>query len=123
MIRVESKVHGIERICRYTLAGGLLTAIAVAQIGASATPLAASAGGSNDRIVVVHSDDQAGMNGLALTKSCLRQSEAMSEQKPIDGAQSVLLIMKYDNNGKIIGVQYGEKDVCKFLQTTPEKLS
>jgi|GEM_PF-4096871 len=116
MIRIGDKA---ERICRTALLGGLLAAAVVAQSGASANSLIAS---SDDHVVVVHSDDQIGMNGLSLTKSCLHQNVVMSEQKPIDGAQSVLLVMKYDSNGKIIGVQYGAKDVCEFLHAAPSKL-
>lgn len=121
MIRIGSKFGSIEPICRSALFVGLLTAAVVTQSGASANPLAANSDSNGDHVVVIHSDDQLGTGGLSLAKSCLHPNIVVSEQKPINGVQSVLLIMKYDSTGKIVGVHYGAKDVCEFLQASPSK--
>jgi hypothetical protein len=121
MVDSNNKIGDFKRISRIALLVGMWTVAAVVQSGASANPLATNAGGNDLRIVVVHSDDQVGIDGLSQTKSCLPQKTTMSEQKPLEGVQSTLLIMKYDSNGKILGVHYGAKNVCEFLQTLPTK--
>jgi hypothetical protein len=120
---LERNAGGIEFICRSTLFAGALMTAACASFASSANAATAEADGMVSRVVIVHTDDQVGMSGFALAKSCLSPKLAMSQQKAIEGTQSVLLIMKYDGNGKIVGVHYGVKDVCEFLQTAPSKIS
>jgi hypothetical protein len=73
--------------------------------------------------VVVHTDDQVGAAGLTAFKSCTRDNIAVTEEKAIDGARSVLLVMHFDSAGKIVGVHYGAKDICDFVQGTLGKVA
>ena len=120
---LENNTSGIGCIYRTILSGSVLIAAIGTQSMALANPIAGDPDNEGSRIVVVHTDDQVGMSGVAIAKSCLRQGVSMSQQKAMDGTQAVFMIMKYDGNGKIVGVHYGTKDVCEFLQKTPEKIS
>ncbi len=105
------------------LVGGLLlvSAAAFAEPDSQKNAVALTERVAGDRIVVVHTDDEVGTAGFAAVKSCTREKIAMSEEKPLDGVHSVLLVMKYDSAGKIVGVHYGEKSVCDFLKQAPVK--
>ncbi len=123
MVRMGDKFGVLGRICKTAALGSIVVATTAAQSATSENPLQATAHRNDIRIVVVHSDDQVGISGLTQTQSCLRTNTMISEQKPIDSLRSVFLIMKYDGDGKILGVHYGPKNLCEFLQNSPSKLS
>jgi hypothetical protein len=104
------------------LALSCIATAAIAQtVALKTTQIDEPAKAQNPVIVIVHSDDQVGAAGLAAIKSCAGEKVAYSEEKAIKGTHSVILVMHYDHTGKIIGVNYGMKDACQFVENAIEK--